>query len=192
MLLGAQIFHSPWLTHRPKWLQSQQSGEFLFFPPGSILKIDWYIEIKEALWGLKKKGCNQSSQIHLSVIIFSFQALLIDCCRACWPHVLLPTWFLIFDREETTVSKVSVLKLFGTCHINLFSIWKLSLLFHCILFNVLLRNREPCLECLWQMIALWYMLILTSCSLVPVCKICTWTQHHVFCSWGESYWLWRK
>lgn len=145
LLFEAESIHVSWCsdlslskseTHRSKWLQNQQTGEFLFFPPRSILKIDWYIEIrevKEALWGLKKqKGCNQSSLIHFSVIIFSFQALLIVCYRACSPYALLHTWFLIYDREKTTVSKVVVLKQFETCHINLLSIWKLSLLFYCI------------------------------------------------------------
>lgn len=108
--LGAKVFHSPWLTHTG-FTSSRNSNleTFSFFFPGRLFKIDWYIEIKEVLQGVKKqKGWNQCSQIHFSVIISSLKALLIvwfPFCRTCWPYVFLPTWLLIFDGEETTVTK---------------------------------------------------------------------------------------
>lgn len=110
MFLGAKVFHSPWLTHTA-FTSSRNSNleSFFIFFPGSLFKIDWYIEIKEAFWRVKKhKGRNQCSQIHFSVITFSLKALPIvwfPFCKTCWPYVFLPTWLLISDSEEATVWK---------------------------------------------------------------------------------------
>lgn len=159
-VFGAQIFHSPRWTHRSKWLQHQKSGEFLFFFfPQKYFK-DWLIHWDQGGQGGSLRAKKPKRMQPEFTNMFLCDHLLFPntshCfCRTYSPYALLPTWFLIFDTEKMTVSKVAVLKQFETCHINFFSIWKLSLLSHCILFNLFSKYREPTQKCRWQMIALW-------------------------------------